>query len=105
MSLAPWFAEAPTHVDPAARYDLLWRKQPARLGFIQFARVLPDLAGLFNRRVPGEAWSKVETGVAQVSCPCGATPRCEDNVPKPCVCERVFVYFAGDVRVAYVTEP
>jgi hypothetical protein len=101
---APWWNEAPVHVDPAADYDLLWRKQPVRLGFIQFARQLPPLAGLLARKVPGAAWMQVADGVVEVACPCGSTPRCEWNVPKPCECERIVLYFAGDVRVAYIPE-
>lgn len=102
-SRAPWWSESPAHVDPAARYDKLWRKQPVRMGFIQFARVVPGLAALMAKRVPGDFWTQIDDGVWQVSCPCGKSPQLEWNVLHTCECNRVYVYLGGDVRVGYVT--
>jgi hypothetical protein len=90
----------PAHVDLAATYDALWRKQPQVPGFIQFARAIPGYAGQFDKRVPDDFTAKMELDAVDVACPCGETPRCRRNVPEECGCGRVFAYFAGTVHVA-----
>jgi hypothetical protein len=96
--------QAPAHVDLAASYDALWRKQPRVPGFIQFARSFPGYAALYTRRVPDQFVAMVSIDEVDVACPCGETPRCRWNVPEECACNRVFAYFAGTVWVAYVQE-
>jgi hypothetical protein len=87
--------------DPAATYDVLDRKQPHRLGFMQFARAIPGYVDQFTGRVPPNFFVLTDEGVVDVACPCGATPSCEFMAPTACVCDRTFVYTGGDVRVAY----
>lgn len=95
---------APARVDPAARYDTLWRKRPAVPGFIQWARALPGYAALFTKRVPDEFVAKVGVEEVDVACPCGETPRCRWNVPEECACGRLFAYFGSAVHVAYIQQ-
>lgn len=95
----------PAQPDPAARYDYMGRKQPHRLGFMQFARAIPGYAGAFQKKVPDNFAAQVADGVVEVACPCGETPRLEWMVPTPCACERTFVNTGSAVRVARVTEP
>lgn len=88
-------------LDPAATYDLLERKQPQRLGFMQFARAIPGYAGLFTTEVPGEFVAQVGVDEVDVACPCGETPRVKWMTPTGCACERTFVNLGTSVRVAY----
>jgi hypothetical protein len=96
--LPPW------RVDPAADYDLLWRKVPHVPGFMQFARAIPGYVDHFPGRVPPEFTVQVEYDVTEVACPCGETPRLRRNIPMVCPCGRVFFYFACEVRVGYVED-
>jgi hypothetical protein len=98
---APFRGQPPAHVDPAATYDLLWRKQPVRMGFMQMARATPAIAAAMATKIPGEFWAQVATGVVQVSCPCGKAPQVEWNLLRVCECNRVYVYIGGNVRVGY----
>lgn len=100
----PYRGQPPANLDHAATYDLLWRKQPHRLGFIQMARAMPFLAAAVGPKIPPEFWAKVDTDTVQVSCPCGKTPQLQWNLTNVCPCNRVYVYIGGDVRVGYV-EP
>jgi hypothetical protein len=96
--LPPW------RVDPAADYDLLWRKVPHVPGFMQFARAIPGYVDHFPGRVPPEFTVQVEYDVTEVACPCGETPRLRRNIPMVCPCGRVFCDVAGEVRVGYVED-
>lgn len=94
----------PVSPDPAARYDYLGRKQPQRLGFMQFARAIPGYAAAFEKKVPDNFTAQVADGIVEVACPCGETPRLEWMIPAPCACERTFVNTGQTVRVARVTD-
>jgi hypothetical protein len=93
--------EPPVNVDPLAKYDGLWRKQPVVMGFMHYARYVPGLAAQFQTVVPGEFWIMVEDHEADISCPCGATPRCRFNGITECACPRLYAYLGSDVYVAY----
>lgn len=92
--------EPVVHHDPAASYDALDRKQPHRLGFMQFARAIPGYASQYTGRVPPAFYFQVSVEEVDVACPCGHVPRCYWMVPKECECDRFFVYTGRDVRVA-----
>jgi hypothetical protein len=93
--LPPW------RVDPAARYDALWRKQPQVPGFMQFARAIPGYAAQFHGRVPENFVVEVDHGLFAVKCPCEETPLLRRNIPQECPCGRVYCHVGGGVRVAY----
>jgi hypothetical protein len=100
----PWRFEPPSHVDHAAKYDALWRKQPHVLGFMQYARAIPGLAAQFQTRVPPEFTAQVDIDVLDIACPCGLTPRLARNEIGECACGRVFARCGGAVHVAYTDE-
>lgn len=90
--------------DPAAKFDGLGRKQPQRLGFVQFARAIPGYVQQFSGRVPDEQ-VKREPGTATLTCVCGRQHTLQANLPIECGgCNRVFALVAGRVRVAYLYE-
>jgi hypothetical protein len=97
-----WVTESvwPIHPDPAASYDTVGRRQLHRLNFVHYARVVPGLAAQFTGRVPDDFVARIDEDHVDIACPCGATPRCELLVPKPCACERTFVWDGKVVRVA-----
>lgn len=96
-------SEWPARMDVAATYDALGRKQPQRLGFMQFARAIPGYAAQFAKRVPDQFVAQVDLGVLEVACPCGVTPGpcCAWMVPTPCECDRIYVNLGSAVLVGY----
>lgn len=91
--------DLPVEPDLAAEYDLLGRKVPHRLGFMQFARAIPGYASQFTGRVPDQFVAQVDEGVVDVACPCGGTPRLEWMAPQACACGRIFANTGNVVRV------
>jgi hypothetical protein len=111
--------DRPARRDPLAEYDLLFRKVPKRLGFVEACRAVPGLFNRFQKRVPGEMFVLVGEDVVEVACPCGADPppRVKFNVATPCDeralekhppelrCDRWFFFDSREVRVAREAAP
>lgn len=91
--------------DPLATYDALGRKQPKRLGFIEWAlRPMPWLMRHFDKTVPSEFFA-MDGDDAIIACPCGVDPppRVPFNMPVRCEgegCGRWFFFDRQTVRVA-----
>jgi hypothetical protein len=98
--------DPPVNPDPAAVYDHLGRKQPARLNAVHFARVIPGYAALFSGHAPDNFVAQVDEDVVEVACVCkpDELPRCKRLVPTPCRCGRWFVYDGSSVRVAKLSS-
>lgn len=73
--------------------------RPTRMDFVAFCRAMPQIAVQFRRMIPSSFWI-VDGDVAEVSCPCGHTPRIEHMIPHECDCDRFFLYDGQNVRVA-----
>lgn len=74
------------------------RSELRRLPFIAYARACPELAQAFARKIPDQFWS-LDGPVAEISCPCGETPR-SGREPIRCACSRHYLYDGECVRVA-----
>jgi hypothetical protein len=93
-------------VDPLRVFDRLGRNQPRRLGCMELiARPLPWMLAAFTGTVPDNFIAQIGDGEVEVPCPCKAATTIPYNIATPCEgnCGRWFWYFAGWVRVAYLS--
>jgi hypothetical protein len=94
-------------VDPLRVFDRLGRNQPRRLGCMELiARPLPWMLAAFTGTVPDNFIAQIGDGEVEVPCPCKAVTAIPWNIATPCEgnCDRWFWYFAGTVRVAYLSS-
>lgn len=91
--------DPPVNLDPLATYDAQHRKQPHALRFLHYARSMPWLLAGFDRPVPDEFLFQADTGVLEVACPCGATPRVTPGQAVDCRCGRWFLSSGARVLV------
>jgi hypothetical protein len=94
--------EPPVNRDPLATYDFLFRKQPKRLGFLEFTRSIPGFLGQFPGRVPEDRLT-IEADGSQVifECVCGEVVQATFNRIEDCPgeCGRIFAFTGSRVCV------
>lgn len=94
--------EPPVRTDPLAKYDMLWRKQPKRLGFLECARAIPGFIGQFPGRVPEERLTIDHAGEQAIfECVCGEIVYANFNRMEVCPggCGRTFAFIGQRVCV------
>jgi hypothetical protein len=94
--------EPPVNPDPLASYDALWRKQPKRLGFLEFCRAIPGFVGQFPGRVPEDRITlDHKDGQAIFECVCGEVVYAPVNHIEAChgACGRTFAFTGREVCV------
>jgi hypothetical protein len=94
--------EPPVNPDPLAYYDFLWRKQPKRLGFLDFCRAIPGFVGQFPGRVPVERLTIDQPGDQAIfECVCGEVVYATLNRMEDCpgACGRIFAFTGEGVCV------
>jgi hypothetical protein len=99
--------EPPVNRDPLATYDALWRKQPKRLGFLDFCRAIPGYVGQFPGRVPEDRITLDQDGQQAIfECVCGEVIHAPVNTIEACqgACGRSFAFTGQSICVAYL-EP
>jgi hypothetical protein len=87
--------------------ERLGRNQPRRLGCMELVvRPHPWILSVFTGKVPDNFIAQTGVGEVEVPCPCKAVTAIPWNIATPCEgnCDRWFWYFAGTVRVAYLSS-
>lgn len=92
--------------------------EPRQINVLTIYEAVQDEAGgrlleNFSRKIPAGAWVEVESGAAEIACPCGEECLVQMAVPKMCDeaaagdepekarCPRAYLWDGADVRVAF----
>lgn len=94
---------SPAH-EERERYLAAQARPPERISAATLLQAIPGMAGHFDKRVPDEFWNQVADRIAEVACPCGATPRVSLNGLQACDCDRIFLHAGDRILVARTAE-
>lgn len=80
------------------------QKELRRVSYLTCARAIPQLASMFQQKVPEEYWARTDDDTVEISCPCGETAVCRFAIPEACECDRWFLYDGMNLRVQRLTS-